>query len=217
MLSPVRRRDEGGIVAINLVLFLGFALYAVVQLTRTTLAAQQIDERVVVITKEVGPIDQNLNEVPKLDLTNETAAKIRVAADPLSGEAQNIINTAKSIDGTVVDILANAQTINGTVKDIAGNVGSISASVRTIGNNAGPLTSTVNEIRGVSGGQFGTGVAAINRRVDVVIGLAGSIRGDLGNVNGVVGNNSARGFNNSPTINGHAVNICQDLGSSPCG
>ena len=44
MLSPrIRRKDEGGIVAINLVLFLGFALYAVVQLTRTTLAAQQID------------------------------------------------------------------------------------------------------------------------------------------------------------------------------
>ena len=210
MLSPLRfrRRDEGGIVAVNLVLFLGFALYAVVQLTRTTLAAQQIDERVVVITREVGPIDQNLNEVPKLDLTNETAAKIRVAADPLTGEAQNIINAAQSIDGTVVDINRNAETINGTVKQIAGNVGSISGSVRTIGGNATPLTATVQDIR--------TGVADINKRVMVVIGLAESIRGDLGNVNGVVGNVGRGDFNGSQTINAHAADICRELAATAC-
>ena len=218
MLSPVRRRkdDEGGIVAVNLVLFLGFALYAVVQLTRTTLAAQEIDDKVVVITKEVGPIDQNLNEVPKLDLTNETAAKIKTAADPLSGEAQNIIDAAKSIDGTVSDILGNAQTINGTVKSISGNVGSIAGSVRTIGSNAGTLDGTVRQIRGTSGSP-GVGVAGINNRVDIVINLAGAIRGDLGNVNSVVGNNSSGSFNGSNTINGHAVDICRDLGASPCG
>ena len=203
-----RRRDEGGIVAVNLVLFLGFALYAVVQLTRTALAAQQIDERVVVITKEVGPIDQNLNEVPKLDLTNATAAKIRSAADPLSGDAQDIINAAKSIDGTVDGINANAATINGTVKQIAGNVGSIAGSVRTIGSNASSLNGTVGDIRG--------GVAAINRRVDVVIGLATAIRGDLGNVNSVVGSSSAQSFNGTQTIDGHARDICAELGSGPC-
>jgi len=202
------RRDEGGIVAINLALFLGFALFAVVQLTRTTLAAQQIDERVVVITKEVGPIDQNLNEVPKLDLTNDTAKKIKVAADPLTGEAGEIITAAQSIDGTVTDILQNAETINGTVKQIAGNVGSISGSVRTIGGNATTLTATVQNIR--------VGVADINKRVDVVINLATAIRGDLGNVNSVVGNASALNFNGSRTINGHAKQICQDLGASPC-
>ena len=111
MLSPARLqgRDEGGIVAINLVLFLGFALYAVVQLTRTTIAAQQIDERVVVITKEVGPIDQNLNEVPKLDLTNETAAKIRTAAEPLSAEAD-----ARSILAGLGQVNANLLSICGT-------------------------------------------------------------------------------------------------------
>ena len=210
MLSPrrFRRRDEGGIVAINLVLFLGFALYAVVQLTRTTIAAQQIDERVVVITKEVGPIDQNLNEVPKLDQTNETAAKIRVAAQNLSAEAQNIINAAKEIDGTVDDINGNAATINGTVKSIAGNVGSISGSVSTIGGNATTLQATVFDIQ--------KGVADINRRVDVVIGLARAIQGDLGNVNSVVGNSGALSFSGSKTINGHAKQICQDLGSGPC-
>jgi len=208
MLSPVRRRDEGGIVAVNLVLFLGFALYAVVQLTRTTLAAQQIDERVEVITGDVRPIDQNLNEVPKLDLTNETAAKIRTAAENLSAEAGNIITAAQSIDGTVGDINRNAEAINGTVKQIAGNVGSIAGSVRTIGSNAAALEGTVNDIRG--------GVAAINRRVDVVIGLAQAIRGDLGNVNGVVGSSGAQSFNGTPTINGHARNICQDLQAGPC-
>jgi len=212
MLRPLRRReDEGGIVAINLVLFLGFALYAVVQLTRTTLAAQQIDERVVVITRDVGGpagIDENLNEVPKLDQTNETAAKIRVAAQNLSAEAQNIINAAKEIDGTVDDINGNAATINGTVKSIAGNVGSISGSVSTIGGNATTLQATVFDIQ--------KGVADINRRVDVVIGLARAIQGDLGNVNSVVGNSGALSFSGSKTINGHAKQICQDLGSGPC-
>jgi methyl-accepting chemotaxis protein len=209
MLSPrIRRRDEGGIVAVNLVLFLGFALYAVVQLTRTTLAAQQIDERVVVITKEVGPIDTNLNEVPKLDLTNETAAKINTAAANLSADAGQIIDAAKSIDGTVSDINGNAEAINGTVKQISGNVGSISASVRTIGSNVNSLNGTVNNIRG--------GVADINRHVMVVIDLATAIRGDLSNVNSVVGNSGALSFAGTKTINGHARQICIDLTSSPC-
>jgi methyl-accepting chemotaxis protein len=179
-----------------------------VQLTRTTLAAQQIDERVVVITKEVGPIDQNLNEVPKLDLTNDTAAKIRAAADPLTGDAQDIINAAGSINGTVSDINANAETINGTVKQIAGNVGSISGSVRTIGSNINSLNGTVGQIRG--------GVADINRRVDVIIGLANAIHGDLSNVNSVVGSSGAQSFAGSKTINGHARTICQDLSALPC-
>jgi len=204
----MRRRDEGGVVAINLVLFLGFALYAVVQLTRTTLAAQQIDERVVVITKEVGPIDQNLNEVPKLDLTNETAGKIRVAADGLSAEAQNIINAAQSINGTVTDINNNAATINGTVKDIAGNVGSISGSVRTIGSNVNSLNGEVVRIR--------VGVADINKRVMIVIDLASAIRGDLVAVNTSVGSSGAQSANGSNTINGHARDICQDLNAGPC-
>lgn len=211
----MRRRDEGGIVAINLALFLGFALYAVVQLTRTTLAAQQIDERVVVITKEVGPIDQNLNEVPKLDLTNETAGKIRVAADGLSAEAQNIINAAESINGTVTDINNNAATINGTVKDIAGNVGSIAGSVRTIGSNVNSLNGTVSDIRGRSGGP-GVGVNGINNRVDIVIGLARVIAGDLVAVNTSVGSSGAQSANGSDTINGHARSICQDLNAGPC-
>ena len=207
----IRRRDQGGIVAVNLVLFLGFALYAVVQLTRTTLAAQQIDERVGVITRDVGGpagIDQNLDEVPKLDLTNETAAKIRAAAEPLSGDAQQIIDAAQSISGTVSDINTNAETINGTVKQIAGNVGSISASVRTIGANATTLNSTVTDIR--------SGVAGINQRVTIVIDLANAIRSDLGNVNSVVGGSGALTFNGTKTINGHARQICLDLASSPC-
>ncbi len=211
--TPLRRQDdEGGIVAVNLVLFLGFALFAVVQLTRTTIAAQQIDERVVVITKEVGPIDQNLNEVPKLDLTNETAGKIRVAAENLSAEAGNIVDAAKSIDGTVGDINRNAETINGTVKAIAGNVNGIAGSVRTIGSNVNALNGTVSRIRGTSGNP-GVGVAGINNRVDIIIGLATSIRGDLGNVNGVVGSPGGPG----DSINAHARQICLDLNAGPCG
>ncbi|MCA1684075.1 MAG: hypothetical protein LC708_02980, partial [Actinobacteria bacterium] len=40
-----RRAGEAGIVGVNLVLVIAFALYAVIMLSRTTLAAKQIDDR----------------------------------------------------------------------------------------------------------------------------------------------------------------------------
>jgi len=167
-------RGQRGVVAVNLVLVLAFALYAVIQLTRTTLAAKQIKDRVKTITGEVVPINSDLNNVPKLDETNRIAADILVAAKPLTGQADQIITAAKSIDNTVSKIQSTAGEINGTVHGINGNLGTLS-----------PIVVSIRD-----------GVAAINRRVDVVLGSVSGIRSDLGNVRSQVN-----------VIDGHANSI----------
>jgi hypothetical protein len=175
----LRRNDEGGVVGANLAIVLAFALYAVIQLSRTTLAAQQIDTRVKDINKEVVPINSDLNNVPKLDQTTADAAAILQAAKPLSGQADQIINTAKSIDGHVSDILGNASTINGTVHSINGTALDIGATVNSIHSTATNLAPVVNQIH--------DGVVAINNKADVALGTVTGIAGDLHSVLGQVG------------------------------
>src|SRR5215471_18104308 len=128
------RRDSKGVVGLNLVLVIAFALYAVIMLSRTTLAAKQIDDRVRVIVTEVGPGSNvsRLDETQKLNTIGATAEEILKAAQPLSGQAQTILDTAKSIDNTVSAINANANEINVTVKSINSTLSGVLASVQTI-------------------------------------------------------------------------------------
>ena len=189
MLTRARFRmvGEAGVVGANLAITLAFALFAVIQLTRTTIAAQQIDDRVEIITSDVGSIDDELVNVPKLDETNRIAKQILAAAQPLSGRADEILVAARSIDGTVSNILGNASSINGTVKGIRGNLATLQPVVRSIND----------------------GVAAINGRVDRVIGLVAGIKVDLDNVLAEVGAGGVAGHNRADgkTISGHANSI----------
>ncbi len=200
MLAPGRtsRRGEEGVVALTLAMTLAFALFAVIQLTRTTLAAQQIDDRVDVIVGEVDPIAQDLTNVPKLDETDKIASEILTAARPLAAQAQEINTVARSIDGTVTQIENNAISINRTVGGIRGNV-----------TNLEPVVRSIND-----------GVAAINGRVDRVIGLVAGIKVDLDNVLAEVGTNTPAGHRGAgKTIHGHANSInCNNavaLGAAP--
>lgn len=174
-------------VAANLVLVLAFALFAVIQLTRTTIAAQQIDDRVDIIVGEVGPIDENLTNVPKLDETDRIAKEILAAAKPLSAQADEIVAVAENIDGTVTEILAKAESINGTVDGISGDFTALKPVVRSIND----------------------GVAAINGRVDKIIGLVAGIKSDLSNVLAEVGTAGPDGHRRADgkTIHGHANSI----------
>ena len=187
MLSARRLQGQAGVVGANLAITLAFALFAVIQLTRTTLAAQQIDDRVDTIVGDVGQIDEDLVNVPKLDETNRIAKQILVAAQPLSAQAGEILATARSIDGTVSGILGNASSINGTVKGIRGNLGALQPVVRSIND----------------------GVAAINGRVDRVTSAVAGIRIDLDNVLSQVGGGGTGGHANAggKTISGHANSI----------
>ena len=179
MVRARRARGESGVVAVNLVLVIAFALFAVIMLTRTTVAASQIDDRVKKIRGEVGTVDEELTNVPQLDQTSATAAQIDTATRNLSRQAGEIVGLAQSIDRTVQQILSNATSINLTVSGISGTVRSIQPTVRAID----------------------AGVAGINARVARVRGHVAGIKGDTGSVLTNVG------LGHGGTIHGHANSI----------
>ena len=186
--SRLRMAGEAGIVGANLAITLAFALYAVIQLSRTTLAAQQIDDRVEVIVGETTPINEDLVNVPKLDETVRIAADINDAARPLTGQADQIIAAAKSIDSTVSGILGNATSIGSSVQGISGTVGALTPVVRSIHD----------------------GVATINGQADRAIALGRGIEDDLSNVLTQVGGAGVGGHRHAGgglTIHGHANSI----------
>ncbi len=191
-----RLRAEHGIVGANLVIVIAFALFAVIQLTRTLLAANQIDDRVKVIVGEVQPIDTELDEVAKLDETARMAEEILTAAQPLTGQAGQIVDITASIDRIGSDILSTAGSINGNVSNILGNVGPINGSAKDIRGN---LAAILPETQAID-----AGVAAINRRADVVISRTTPIDEDLTNISRLVDSIaiSARGICSSPVIVG---------------
>ncbi len=189
--------DESGVVGVNLVLVIAFALFAVIMLTRTTVAASSIDDRVKKIRSEVGRVDEELTNVPQLDQTSATAAQIDQATRNLSRQADEIKVAAQSIDRTVSSILSNATSINGTVGSIQGSLGGIQSLVRPID----------------------AGVAAINARVARVRVHVGGIKGDTGAVLADVG--PGHGGTGGASIHGHTNSIsCTPLlrgGMDTCG
>ena len=201
-----RRHQPGeqGVVGVNLVLVIAFALYAVIMLSRTTLAAKQIDDRVRVIVTEVGPGSNvsRLDETQKLNTIGKTAEDILTAAKPLSGQAQQIIDTAKSIDNTVSAINANASEINATV--------------HSINATASALLPVVANINGDNTYDARTGgVAAIDMRAQNAIPIVGGISSDLGAVFVQVGANGLAGHNGG-NIHTHVNSINCAL-TSPSG
>jgi len=184
-------------VAVNLALTIAFALFAVIELSRVTLAAKQINQRVKTITTEVGPGSNvsRLDETKILDTVADRADQILAAAKPLSGQANDVLTQTKSIDATGSQILSNAQEINGTVKTINGTFQS--------------LAPVVNNIRGTPGAMGDhpdpaiAGTTGINIRVDNILRSVGGIGTDLEAVLADVGtiNQSASDINafaNSP-------------------
>ncbi len=188
----MRSREEG-VVGINLVLVVTFALYAVIMLSWTTLSADQIDDRVEVITAVVGPGSNvsRLDEVAKLNEIGRTAEEIAAVARPLSGQLQTVLGAAQSIDETVSGINANAAEINTTAKSINGKTAE--------------LVPVVRQING-EGGLEGGGVEAINLRVAAAGNAVGGIGNDLGAVSERVGaaGVEAHGGDN---IHGHVNSI----------
>jgi hypothetical protein len=217
IVNPRTRGGEAGIVGLNLVLVIAFALYAVIMLSRTTLAAKQIDDRVRVIVTEVGPGSNvsRLDETQKLNTIGQTAEDILVAAKNLSGQAQTIIDTAKSIDNTVSAILANANEINSTVRSINATASSLLPTVQTIhgdgsddnitggvdliNRQAGPANIIAGEISLADGRTFQK-VPALN--ASQVPGIRVDLNGVLGEV-GVGGT----GGHGGDTIHRHTNSI----------
>ena len=180
----------------NLAIVIALALFAVIQLTRTLLAANQIDDRVKVIVGEVGPIDTDLDEVAKLDETARMAEEILAAAQPLSGQAGQIIDITASIDAIGSDILNTVGSINGNANNILGNVGPINGTAKAINSDLSAVLPVVQSID--------VGVAAINRRADAVIDRTIPIEADTTNIDRLVDSIeiSAEEICNSPVVMG---------------
>jgi len=179
---------------IILPLVIVFALVAVVELTRTLVAAQTINSRVIDITGSVQGANGHLNTgcnsgqscntaLPVLSQTEDIVKQIDAAAKPLAGETGQIVTTVNNINATASQILTTATSINGTVHSINGVVRTINGSVNSIGASISGINSTVVAIKGgPTGGPFNTGVTGINNRADAVINTVVLIKGDTGTI-----------------------------------
>lgn len=164
---------------IVLVVVIVWALAAVLMLTGTLVNAREIDNTLPLIKAQVLPIDEDLDNVRLAEETARLTERIRVAAAPLSDQADRIIREARSIDRSAASILVTARSINGTAKAINGNVLAINDTVGAINSNVVSINSTVNSIGGsvfsinsrVS--SVGADVATINGRVTRVLGAVG--------------------------------------------
>lgn len=179
-----RFRDEAGLAGKILVGVIAWALGAVLLLTNTLVAAQQIDNRVDRITHTVGPIDHDLDSVNLAAETNRVAGEILAAAKPLSGQADQIIQatasidtSAKSINDDVLQIGESVKGIDGNARSINRNVLEINKTVKDINGTAKAISGTVNQIDGNTSAINGT-VRGIDANLAAVLDVARQIRGD---------------------------------------
>jgi methyl-accepting chemotaxis protein len=211
-----RFSGERGLAAGLLVGIIAWALAAVVMLTSTLVTANQIDDTVLYIRTQVSPIDKDLDAVKLAAKTNEIAANIRTAAQPLSGQLGTVLENTNSIDATAKsinttagqinqvvnsinatagEINGSAHSINDKVLAINGSVRSIQASVNEInptaklieGNFAATLAATRSIIGDHKAAGLGTGLSGAAHRVDALMGLIQAIKGDTANILAKVG------------------------------
>jgi methyl-accepting chemotaxis protein len=179
-----------------LVIVIFWALAAVLMLTGTLINANEIKDTVGVINEQVSStngIDKDLDSVKELVKTRKTVASIRDAAEPLSGQADQILSAAGAINRNAKSILGTAGSINTTAKSINSTVVSINSSVNSIGASVVEINQRVNSI--------GASVSSINslaRSIFASVGPAGAtdstsikasvtrIKGQLESVNGHV-------------------------------
>ncbi|MBW3639264.1 MAG: hypothetical protein KY451_05395, partial [Actinobacteria bacterium] len=151
-MTRLRPSSDAGVIATHMAITIAFALFAVTQLTRTTVAAQQIDTRVQDIVGSVETINTETKPVAVLDDTGDLTTQILAAAEPLNTQAQDVTRIAGEIDGMAANILGNADTINGNVKEINNTAKGIGSTVLGIGSSAAAIEDDVRNIeRNVTG------------------------------------------------------------------
>lgn len=141
-----------------LVVVIFWALAAVLMLTGTLINAREIEDTVEVINTQVSStdgIDKDLDNVKELVSVRRDVADIRDAAEPLTGQADQIISAAGAINRSARSILGTAGSINSTADSINGTVRSINQSVGSIGSSVVQINQRVNTIGG--------NVSSINR------------------------------------------------------
>lgn len=125
--------NDRGQAGIALIIVIAWALSAVLVLTRTLVAAQEINTKVKVITSDLASSKHDTGFVSQLNMTEQTADNILSDAAPLTGQLETVKTTAAHIDQQVDGITPPVQSINGLVHTIQGQVASIYGVV-----NSGP-------------------------------------------------------------------------------
>ena len=217
-----------------LVILIAWALLAVMFLTGTLLAARSIDRSVAVIKPNVDEIGTDAGFIAQAKTIQDTSAKIRTAAEPLSGSLATTLKVAsKGIDPQLKSILSKVGRINsvadeingsvlqigGTVDQIFGNASSINTSVLSIRSSGDSILRSAREINTSaksilsSGGSILARVNSIDKAVATIVGLATDIdntakpiKKDFIGIDANVGEQGRNGAFASH-INGHANSI----------
>lgn len=232
MLEVPTLRDlnkPGVLPVVAFVLVLAWAVVAVIMLTLTLLAADEIDKRAAVIVNRVPPIEEDLENIELAATTARLAEQIRVAVAPLPEQLTLILEEVRSIDATAGSILntsreinAKVESIEATARSILATAESIRATAVSIENTVEPLEATVESIYAdvnaieADVAQINTrfrkllaevrstnvGVAGINLRLEVVIDLANSIEQNLATIRALAEeiNENAAAIEESPLL-----------------
>jgi methyl-accepting chemotaxis protein len=184
-------------------------LLSVVLLTRTTMAANRINDKADRIAQTGRGINIATDSVIQLRRTNETAGSILASAKPLEAKLAEVVTLAQGVDGLAGSINGTASAINGSGAKINGTAGEIGTSATKINKTAKEINKSATAIEGHAGSINGSAikinatakdinaqaaaildvakridadVAQINRNLDATLPIAQGIKGDTGNI-----------------------------------
>jgi len=140
------RNGDRGQAGIALIIVIAWALSAVLILTRTLVAAQEINNKVTDITAHLAGSKQDTSYVSQLNKTEVTASTILQNAAPLTGQLEIVKNTAAHIQQQVDGITPPVQSINATVHVIHDQVSTILATAQSINNTLTAIRNTQSSV-----------------------------------------------------------------------
>jgi hypothetical protein len=140
------RSGDRGQAGIALIIVIAWALSAVLILTRTLVAAQEINNKVTDITAHLAGSKQDTSYVSQLNKTEVTASTILQNAAPLTGQLEIVKNTAAHIQQQVDGITPPVLSINQTVHVIHDQVGTILATAQSINNTLTTIRNTQSSV-----------------------------------------------------------------------
>jgi len=140
------RSGDRGQAGIALIIVIAWALSAVLILTRTLVAAQEINNKVTDITAHLAGSKQDTSYVSQLNKTEVTASTILQNAAPLTGQLEIVKNTAAHIQQQVDGITPPVLSINQTVHVIHDQVGQILATAQSINGTLTTIRNTQSSV-----------------------------------------------------------------------
>ncbi|MDQ3631146.1 MAG: hypothetical protein M3417_07760 [Actinomycetota bacterium] len=170
-----------GLAPAILILIVVWALAAVLMLTGTLVAANQIDDSVAIIRPEVNDIGTDTEAIALAARTAKISGEIKRAAVPLTGQLSDTLAAAKDIDRVAKSILGTAGEINTTATTINGNVTPINTTVNAIGSSASSINTNVLAINR-NARSINASARSINSHTDSINASARGIRGNAGTI-----------------------------------